>query len=105
MNKIKFLGHASIYIETPKVRIVTDPHYFKYYEKYYYKTQRKDTFELEVDDKKYRVQKYCPHALGDLSKGTVVDGNLICPMHTWTFSLKDGHCINHDSEIFIEEIV
>ncbi len=51
------------------------------------------------------VQKYCPHALGDLSKGTVVDGNLICPMHTWTFSLKDGHCINHDSEIFIEEIV
>ena len=52
-----------------------------------------------------RVQKYCPHALGDLSKGTVLDGNLICPMHTWTFSLKDGHCINHDSEIFIEEIV
>ena len=82
-----------------------DPLYFSYYEKYYYKTQRKDTFELEVDDKKYRVQKYCPHALGDLSEGTVSDGNLICPMHTWTFSLKDGHCINHDSEIFIEEIV
>ena len=82
-----------------------DPLYFKHYELHYYKTQRKDTFELEVYDKKYRVQKYCSHALGDLSKGTVLDGNLICPIHAWTFSLKDGHCINHDSEIFIEEIV
>ena len=29
MNKIKFLGHASIYIETPKVKIDTDPWFSK----------------------------------------------------------------------------
>jgi L-ascorbate metabolism protein UlaG (beta-lactamase superfamily) len=29
MNKIKFLGHASIYIETPKVSIVIVPWFSK----------------------------------------------------------------------------
>tara|TARA_R110000744_G_scaffold22207_3_gene57138 strand:+ start:124 stop:1650 length:1527 start_codon:yes stop_codon:yes gene_type:complete len=78
--------------------------YYKYYEKHYHKTQRTDTFELETNGKKYKVQKYCPHALGDLSKGSVVDGNIICPVHSWAFSLKNGNCINHNSKIFIENV-
>ncbi len=34
----------------------------------------------------------CPHALGDLSYGSVVDGQIDCPSHGWRFSLQDGLC-------------
>lgn len=81
-----------------------DPIYYKYYEKYYYKKHKDGTFKLVFDGKKYKVQKYCPHAIGDLSNGSVIDGKITCPLHAWTFSLEDGHCINHNSKIFIERI-
>jgi hypothetical protein len=47
---------------------------------------------------------YCPHAMVDLSKGKVVDGELICPGHGWGFKLNGGTCDRHNSKIRCEEI-
>lgn len=63
-----------------------------------------ETFILSVDDKEYKCQRYCPHAFGDLSKGEVVGDTIVCPLHTWEFSLKDGQCLTHDSKINIKVI-
>ena len=35
----------------------------------------------------------CPHAGGPLSEGAVLNGNLICPYHTWFFDLRTGACV------------
>tara|TARA_B110000114_G_scaffold8174_1_gene8247 strand:- start:1132 stop:2673 length:1542 start_codon:yes stop_codon:yes gene_type:complete len=63
---------------------------FKNYQKFYNSKMRNDTFELTRNGEVYEVQKYCPHAFGDMSKG-VIDGDYIyCPLHNWCFSLIDG---------------
>ena len=62
----------------------------------------KETFDKEVDGKKCKIQRYCPHALGDLSKGYIKDNYIVCPIHGWEFSLKDGKCNTNESAIKIE---
>ena len=43
----------------------------------------------------YIVQRYCPHRQADLSEFGVVDGdNIVCTLHGWKFSAKDGKCLN-----------
>ncbi len=34
----------------------------------------------------------CPHALGDLSYGTIVEAQIDCPSHGWRFDLNTGLC-------------
>jgi len=77
---------------------------YKVYEQYYKQQRSEETFKLLAYGKKYKCQRYCPHAMGDLSKGQVVDGELICPNHGWAFKLNDGTCERHNSEIKCEEI-
>jgi nitrite reductase/ring-hydroxylating ferredoxin subunit len=50
------------------------------------------------------VQRYCPHAMGDLSKGKVKNGCIVCPNHGWAFSLKDGTCAQNHSTIKTREL-
>ena len=38
----------------------------------------------------YAVQNTCPHAGGILSGGWCKNGNLVCPIHRWEYSLKNG---------------
>ncbi|MEO7522531.1 MAG: MBL fold metallo-hydrolase [Ferruginibacter sp.] len=64
--------------------------YLQRYFAYYKKSLKTETFMLEYEDEKYEVQRFCPHAMADLSKGEIVDGKLICPNHGWAFCLKDG---------------
>jgi UDP-MurNAc hydroxylase len=41
------------------------------------------------------VQRYCPHRQADLSEFGVVEGdNIVCTLHGWKFSTKDGTCMN-----------
>lgn len=41
------------------------------------------------------VQKRCPHRNADLSVfGEIDDGDLVCTLHGWRFSLEDGTCRN-----------
>lgn len=41
----------------------------------------------------YAVDARCPHLEGDLSKGTLRDTILTCPMHHSQFDLQDGHVV------------
>ena len=36
------------------------------------------------------VQNYCPHAGGVLSGGWCENGQLVCPIHRWTYDLHTG---------------
>ena len=71
------------------------------------KNNNHDTFIMEVDGKKKKVQKYCPHMHVDLEKCGILDKNnkLSCPLHGWKFDLKTGHCetsANH--RLLVEDI-
>ena len=38
------------------------------------------------------IERFCPHAGGDLSKGKVVANRIKCPTHSYLFDLKTGSC-------------
>lgn len=40
----------------------------------------------------------CPHQLGDLSRGTVHNGAVECPVHGWRFNIRKGHSIYPEEE-------
>ncbi|MBC7565639.1 MAG: Rieske (2Fe-2S) protein [Pedobacter sp.] len=56
--------------------------------------------EIKLDGKKlclvkdhgklYAVENSCPHAGGILSGGWCKNGNIICPIHRWEYSLENG---------------
>jgi UDP-MurNAc hydroxylase len=58
-----------------------------------------EMFELRVDGRRYRVQRFCPHAGSDLRGAEVVDGHLVCPGHRWHYSLESGRCREADYRI------
>ncbi len=41
------------------------------------------------------VSNVCPHKLGPLAKGQIVNGLVECPWHGYTFNLEKGDCTNH----------
>tara|TARA_R110000851_G_scaffold132783_2_gene267343 strand:+ start:2111 stop:3628 length:1518 start_codon:yes stop_codon:yes gene_type:complete len=82
---------------------LAEPNAHKNYEDFHFNENFDDeVFILKHNKDKYKCQKYCPHAKADLSKGDVVDGNLVCPRHNWKFKLKDGKCLNNNSKITME---
>jgi len=82
---------------------LADSNAYKNYENFHFgRRMDNEVFVLEHGGNKYKCQKYCPHAKADLSEGEVVDGNLVCPLHHWKFSLKDGKCLNNNSKIIME---
>lgn len=40
----------------------------------------------------------CPHQLGDLSRGTVHNGAVECPVHGWRFDIRKGTSIYPEEE-------
>lgn len=40
----------------------------------------------------YGIENICPHAGGQLSKGSVEGGEAVCPLHRYRFDLKTGAC-------------
>jgi len=52
-----------------------------------------DGFGLAVflhQGKIHVMDDLCPHAGGDLSRGTIEDGCVLCPWHRWPFELETG---------------
>lgn len=82
-----------------------DPASYKQYELYEKRKNVTDTFVLDHKGEKFKVQKYCPHAMGDLSKGQIIDDCVVCPNHGWIFSLVDGVCLNSDAKIKLQKIL
>ena len=80
------------------------PPSYKQFELYEKRKNLSDMFILNHNGEKFQVQKYCPHAMGDLSKGQIKDDYIICPNHGWQFSLKDGSCLNNQASIKIRKL-
>ncbi|MGZ8764148.1 MAG: Rieske 2Fe-2S domain-containing protein [Acidimicrobiia bacterium] len=81
-----------------------DPEHHARYEWYQRRDDYDARFVIEHSGRQLFVQRTCPHAGGDLSKGCVEGDELVCPVHGWRFSLIDGSCARTGREIAIEEI-
>lgn len=81
-----------------------DPRSYKEFELFDLRKNNSETFLLEHDGKTYEIQKYCPHAMGNLSKGRIIDNCVVCPNHGWTFSLVDGSSIYNNASIKIKTV-
>lgn len=49
------------------------------------------------------VDNVCPHRHGPLGQGFVEGGSIVCPWHSWTFSLKTGlaeYPVHHRVAVF-----
>ena len=77
-----------------------DPRRLEIAEALYQKPEiERGMFDLAVDGRLCRVQRFCPHMGSDLkSIGTVRDGHITCGRHGWTFRLSDGRCENIDGQ-------
>ena len=47
----------------------------------------------KVNDRFYAVDNRCPHINGDLSKGTLNETIISCPLHHSQFDMTDGHVV------------
>jgi ferredoxin-nitrite reductase len=47
---------------------------------------------FKVDGELYGIQNICPHEGGQLCKGWIEGGEVVCPLHGYKFSLKTGAC-------------
>ena len=55
-------------------------------------------FAVFKDGADYRVvDDSCPHQGASLGEGSVLNGSVICPWHSWVFDLKTGECPNAPS--------
>ena len=83
---------------------LSDPVSYKEYEDFHFNKLEEEMFDLKFDGEQYKCQRYCPHAKGDMSKGKIIDGKIVCPTHNWKFSLPDGQCVTNKSKLIIEAI-
>jgi UDP-MurNAc hydroxylase len=63
-----------------------------------------DWFPLEHRGRDLMVQRTCPHAGGDLSKGRIEDDCIVCPVHGWRYSLLDGTSSHPGYSINVTEV-
>ncbi len=47
----------------------------------------------QLEGRYHAVEDKCPHRGGKLSEGELTGGLLVCPLHHFKFSLKDGRCL------------
>ncbi|MGK2965769.1 MAG: MBL fold metallo-hydrolase [Tepidiformaceae bacterium] len=81
-----------------------DPASYEQIERHAIQTSFDERFQLEHEGSRYTVQRYCPHAMGDLTRGEIVDGCIVCPNHGWQFSLADGQARGQDRSIAVSRI-
>ena len=63
-----------------------------------------DQFSLEHRGRSFVVQRTCPHAGGDLSKGSIEGDCIVCPVHGWRYSLLDGSSAHNGYSIQVTEV-
>ena len=57
-------------------------------------------FAVFRDGDVYRVvDDSCPHQGASLGEGSVFDGKVLCPWHSWAFDLATGECPNAPSVV------
>ena len=65
------------------------------------KLSDKEILIANVDGAYYAMGSRCPHAKGDLSKGTLEGNILTCPRHGSRFDVKSGKAISGPKILFI----
>lgn len=40
----------------------------------------------------FAIDDTCPHEGASLGEGTLHDGRVICPLHSWVFEIRTGRC-------------
>jgi nitrite reductase (NADH) small subunit len=50
------------------------------------------------DGKVFATQSMCPHREGPLSDGMIGDDKVVCPLHSYKFSLRTGEPLGNDCE-------
>ena len=81
-----------------------DASQFERFEAYEKTKEANDRFRLEHGGRSLMVQRTCPHAGGDLSKGRVEDDFIVCPGHGWRYSLLDGSSSHPGYSISVTEV-
>ena len=54
------------------------------------KVESKKICLIRHGGKLFAIQNSCPHAGGVLSGGWCKNGNIVCPIHRWEYSLENG---------------
>jgi nitrite reductase (NADH) small subunit len=47
-----------------------------------------------LDGQFYAIDDQCPHRGGPLGAGLLDKGEVVCPLHGWSFDLKTGACLS-----------
>ncbi|MBW2733750.1 MAG: Rieske 2Fe-2S domain-containing protein, partial [Deltaproteobacteria bacterium] len=47
-----------------------------------------------VEGRTYATDGLCPHAAGPIAAGDLEGFEVICPLHGWSFDIRDGRCTN-----------
>ena len=47
---------------------------------------------VRAGERFFALHGECPHAGGPLGEGSLVDGQLLCPLHGWSFDMETGAC-------------
>ena len=81
-----------------------DARQYEVFEAYEKTRVANDRFPLEHRGRALMVQRTCPHAGGDLSKGRIEDDCIVCPVHGWRYSLLDGTSSHPGYSISVTEV-
>ena len=49
----------------------------------------------KIEDDFFAIDNRCPHRGASLGDGTIRDKIIICPSHSWEFSLKSGQALEN----------
>lgn len=81
-----------------------NPENFRAYARYERRKQLNERAVVSGEGSRYEIQRYCPHAMADLSQGEIRDGHIVCPGHAWTFRLSDGQCTTNSARIAVRPL-
>lgn len=68
----------------------------QYVERYY--AEKSLAKQIMWESQGHRMQRYCPHMKGDLSRFGIIEGNVLtCTLHGWQFDLTTGRCLTSEN--------
>lgn len=81
-----------------------NPDSYRAYARYERQKQLGERAIVEDGGVRYEIQRYCPHAMADLTQGQISDGCVVCPGHGWKFRLDTGECTSNAATIAVRAL-
>lgn len=101
-NPDSYSEHLTVFFRFASCDIAAALVNYEEFERYHRLQDVSASFVCEHEGRNYTVQRYCPHAWADLSKGVIENGAVICPGHGWAFRLSDGRCLGNQASIRVK---